>query len=157
AGAADRAASAVAGGVPQRLHLLALRHGVGQGAALVVGRHVRERDHAVADAPLAFVREREGVAREFLFGGVARAWFDAARAADAQHGAVVVDGADRVLGRAFVVDLGRVVEALARAVHVQVDGLLVGQRPGQARAQRLVLVVDRLAAAAEAQRARVHV
>src|SRR5690606_36912218 len=152
AAGADAAAQVGAGGVPQLLQLPALGHGEGQGAAPVVGLHVGQRDQAGAEGPAALVGQGPAVAGEFLRRRVAGARFDAAVVADAQHRAVVVHGADRILLHAFVVDADGVVVFLARGVHVQGEGLAVGRGPGQADAAGLVGVVHGLAAAAEAQR-----
>src|SRR5690606_3932047 len=154
--AADAAAHRRAGGVPQCLQLLAPGHRERHGAALVAGLDVREHGLGVAGPPAAFVRERPGVAAEALPRGVAGARLHPAAVADAQHRAVVVHGADRVLLDAVVVAADRVVVLLARAVVVEADCLPIVRRPGQGDAAGLVGVVDRLAAAAEAQRARVR-
>src|SRR5690606_23450359 len=116
--AADRAAKAGAGRVPDLLQLLPLLDGEGKGATLVAGVHARERDEAVGALPVAFVGDRPGVAGEPLAGRVAGTWLDPAAVADAQHRTIVVDRADRVFLHAGVVDLDRVVVFLARGVVV---------------------------------------
>src|SRR5690606_22427211 len=156
AAAAHAAAHAGAGRVPQLLQLLALGHGEGQGAARVVGLHVGQRDLAVAEGPAALVGDGPAVAGEFRGGRVAGARLDAAVVADAQHGAVVVHGADRVFLHALVVDANAVVVLLARGVQVQGQALPPGGRPGEADAAGPVGVVHGLAAAAEAQGAAVR-
>src|SRR5690606_3607418 len=152
---ADAAAQAGAGRVPDLLQRLPLGHGEGQGAALVVGVHVRQRDRAVAEGPVAFVGQREAVAGEALGRGIAGARLDPAVVADAQHRAEVVHRADRVFLHAVVVDADGVVVLLARGVGVEGERLAAGRGPGQADAAGLVGVVHGLAAAAEAQGAAV--
>src|SRR5690606_34667672 len=144
AAAVDRAAQVFAGRVPEQLQALALVHAEGQGAAFVVGFHVGQRDEAVAEAPAAFVGDGPAVAGEFLGGTVAGARFDAAVVAEAERGAVVVHGADRIFLAAVVVDLGVVVVFLARDVVVQGHGLALGRQPLQAAAGGLVGVVHGL-------------
>src|SRR5690606_39038215 len=122
---------------------------------LVVGVHVRQRDRAVAEGPVAFVGQREAVAGEALGRGIAGARFDPAVVADAQHRAEVVHRADRVFLHALVVDADGVVVLLARGVGVEGERLAAGRGPGQADAAGLVGVVHGLAAAAEAQGAAV--
>src|SRR5690606_35449398 len=153
--AVDRAAQRGAGRVPERLQLLAFGHGERQGAALVAGLHAREHHLGVAERPAALVGQRPGVAGEALLRRIAHPRLDPAVVADPQHRAEVVDGADRVFLHAGVVAPDGVVVLLARAVVIEAQALAIVGGPGQGEAAGLVGVVDGLAAAAEAQRARV--
>src|SRR5690606_36581311 len=153
--AVDRAAQRGAGRVPERLQLLAFGHGERQGAALVAGLQAREHHLGVAERPAALVGQRPGVAGEALLRRIAHPRLDPAVAADPQHRAEVVDGADRVFLHAGVDAPDGVVVLLARAVVIEAQALAIVGGPGQGEAAGLVGVVDGLAAAAEAQRARV--